>query len=248
VPVACTVVALAPDRHDRVRVVIDPAPPEPEEDPPGLREAWAAAQRRNPRLVDGPILHVRDLDAQARTLRCRASTYKRLAVADRLPTGVVQLGIKGLVIGHDATGRQHVLLGRRGVQTRVYAGQWETAPAGGVDPPRAAAELGRDDLLAALGRESEEELGLALAPTDCRFVAVVTDPAAHSHDLVVRVEPPEPVDLARRLRGARRWEYSATTWVMLTDLGHFLRDQAGAISPPTRALFAWLGWARPPAG
>ena len=90
---------------------------------------WKTMLDANPRLHDGPIWSV--VEADAARLTVRADRYKRLAVQDDATIGwlgVRQLGVKGLVIGHDRAGTPRVLLARRGSETRIYAGMWEIAP------------------------------------------------------------------------------------------------------------------------
>lgn len=212
-----------------------------------VERVWAELCAANPRLHDGHILQVLEVNAAAGEIVCAVGSYKLLSVAGRVPTGTLQLGVKGLVIGLDVTSRPHVLLGRRSQQTRLYGGMWEVAPGGGIDPPAALlegnnCELSEADVLRELAKEGREELGIEIQPHDCRVVAVVRDEIARSEDVVVRVELPGTIDLACGLKGEHAWEYGDTRWVMLADLALFDADHAAEITPPTRAIFRWMGW------
>lgn len=210
-------------------------------------QRWNALRESNPRVFDGPILAVDAIDAGASLIRARRERYKRLAVQDHPapgPDAVWLLGVKGWITARDASGREHVLIARRGVQTRIYHGLWECAPAGGVDPPSpAVSELSTDSLAQTLVTEAAEELGIELDPRGARVLAVCRDLVAGSDDIVIAIElariidPRRPPSCARAHSG---WEYSDTAWLARADARSF--DRATTLVPPTRAILRLLAW------
>jgi 8-oxo-dGTP pyrophosphatase MutT (NUDIX family) len=208
-------------------------------------EAWASLCAVNPRLFDGPILSVLSLDPDAGTITARRENYRWLAVQDTVPTGVRQLGVTGVIVGRDAAGRPHVLLGRRAPQTRSHGGLWELAPSGGLDPPpgEAAVTLGRADVLGALARESREELGLDADWSSAAIVALYRDDRAHNDDLVARLDLPAPIDPRSppRLTGGA-WEYTGARWAPTHRIADPTAALAGRFRPPSLALMRLFGW------
>ncbi len=247
-----TITPLNP-RGPALRVTIAPGASAGEADPLAgeIDRAWAALRADNPRLFDGPLLSVAAVDAAANRISCRRDSFKRLAVqraepmAANIPTGVHHLSVTGAVIGRDRAGTPHVLLGRRGRQTRLYGGQWELAPAGGIDAPgEDVAELTRDDILRAFVKEAHEELGLELEPgDDAAIPLIVRDDHASSDDLLVVHRLPRPIDPRRPVAcAAGDWEYVDTCWLALDDAAAFAARHAEAVIPPTRALLADASW------
>lgn len=229
-----------------------------------MEERWRLMCAENPRLHDGPLLQVDEIDAGGGVVLASRGSFKPMAAQSAgLELGVFGLGVKGLLIGRDRRGRAHALIARRGSQTRVYQGQWEIAPAGGVEPPpmpahgrerggaRAEArewvepvttELGEQAVREALCVEAEEELGLTLAPEGLRAVAIVRDAVAHSCDVIVRGDWPGVIDPRAGLctRGCAAWEYVDSAWLALDELGAFERDNPGAMVGPARAALRWF--------
>lgn len=212
--------------------------------------AWLAMLDANTRLHDGPIWAVRSVTPHS--LCVYADQYKRLAVqADERvgDLGVRILGIKGVLIGRDPTGAERLLIARRGSETRVYQGLWETAPAGGIDVRRALSE---ESILATLRAEMGEELGLTL-PADVlpRIGAAVADPIAMSIDLIARVDWPLSIRPEAGLCSAgsnasgHAWEYIDAVWISQDEASAFAQQSPWALSPPTRAVLRWLGWIAP---
>lgn len=198
---------------------------------------WELLRAENPRLHDGPVLLI---DHEG---RCSCSTYRTLATAARLGRTIRSLGVQGLVIGRDATGGKHVLFGRRSRETRIYGGMWENAPSGTVTPPdETIATLGLPHLAAALRGEGLEELGIDLADSEIRWLAMLEDPEAMSVDAVLEVRPRRPIQPRAapcRAADSGRWEYIDTAWVADEDLPDWTRRCVSAISPPTLALLEW---------
>lgn len=215
-----------------------------------IARVWDELRAANDRFYDGPILRVMSVDPEQAEVLCRRDSFRALAVSSRLGLGVRQLGVTGIVTARDSGGGTHVILGRRASDTRIYPGQWELAPSGGVKPPPPNVDrLTLDDLAIALAEEAEEELGMTLRPQRARLVAFLRDEHASSIDAVLRFDLEEPID-PRRMAGAcplateaaGRWEYTDSAWIAIDDLRSFSRDHAPAIAPPTAALLRWLGW------
>ena len=124
-------------------------------------------------------------------------SYREFAVQERLleedwrvrppseeerfdPSLIWILGVKGWIVARDGRGEEHVLIARRGAQTRIYGMGWECAPAGGIDVAEGhAGELPvagtAFDLAGAIERtlreEAREELGMDLEAMEGLWVA-----------------------------------------------------------------------------
>ncbi len=236
---------LAP--HLPLRVTIGAAPSRPASD--AAERVWDDARHLNPRLFNGPILGVLDSEPDCAVIRAERRTFKDLLTAEATGDACTILSVTGLLVGHNAQGKPHVLLGRRSAETRVYPGQWEFAPSGGLTPPAPDLhELGLAHVLAQLRDEGLEELGLdlnTLPGTAFEPVALCLDELARSDDIVVRVTLPGTLDPNRlpcRVNDNSAWEYLDTAWVPLEKLAEFDRASPDAIIPPTRAIWRWLGW------
>jgi hypothetical protein len=206
---------------------------------------WASLCAANGRVHDGEILRVVGVDFERSVVRCERGRYKRLVVSRALGASeeVRILGVKGFIVGRDAAGGEHVLIGRRGAQTRVYGGLWETAPAGGVAVPRdGVTAIGVRELAASVEEEGEEELGVALDTRGARVVAVCRDEVAGSDDVFLRFEMAGVINPRRAgacQHGSGGWEYSDTAWLARADAAGF--DSRGLIAP-VRAVLRVLGW------
>ncbi len=204
---------------------------------------WSELCAANPRMFNGPLLAVAGADLPSGVIECRRDDFKHLAVQDRVKTGVEILAVSGVVIARDCAGREHVLLGKRGRQTRVYGGMWELGPSGGMPLPReGVSEIGLADFGAHLAEEMREEVGLELSGAACACVGFCRDFVAHSLDVMLRVEVSERVeDLVTR---ERDWEYEDVRWLAIDEVAAFDRDHAAEIIGPTRAFWRMAGWAR----
>jgi hypothetical protein len=208
--------------------------------------AWNRLRQESPRLYDGPVL-LADLGAaDANRLECRRGRYRYLATAVEVFPDLRALGVQGVVIARDAEGDECVLLGRRGSETRIYQGLWENAPSGTVEPaPGSGASIGSSDFTRALLNEGLEETGVDLGDADVRWIALLDDGEARSLDVVLRLWLRGPIDPRRtvcRASDAYAWEYADTAWAQIARLKDWVGRSGHAISPPTRALFAYLGW------
>ena len=201
----------------------------PAEDPSLTEQVeshWRTMCAASPRLHDGRIVRV--LACEPPTLRVALDTYKRFAVGATVPTGVLALGISGVVTRH-RNGRDEILLGRRSRETRIYGDLWETAPRGGVDASPTATELTLSDIIRQFHEELHEETGIVATATP-RPIAVVLDEFARTYDVVLRIEVPASTEAA-----PREWEYTQTAWTSLTEA-----RTTSTLSPPTRSLIDWL--------
>jgi hypothetical protein len=199
-------------------------------DAAALDREWDRQRAANPRLHDGPVLHVDDADPARGVVSCRRSSYRAFVAGHAVGVRVRSLGVTGVCLDGSL-----VLLGRRAANVRIYAGLWETAPRGGVAPPANAATLTFDDLAACLRAEGREELGLDVTPS--RVVAAVVDPEASSLDLVIECAVgPGAAD--------PNWEYSARRWLPLGVAREWARDTpppdlvGESLSPPAAAWLA----------
>ncbi len=242
-----------PDAAVRIRIAPEPESAGGWDDPASkadeIERRWADARADNPRLRDGEVLSVGAIDPGAGLIHTSRSTYKRLVAQNAtLDLGVRMLGVKGLLIGRDTHGVEHVLIARRGGDTRVYGGMWEIAPAGGVSvPPRSVAELGPEVLRDTLADEAHEELGLDLDVSAARPVAVVRDDVARSVDVIVRLDWPSSggiIDPRASVctLGRDDWEYVDTAFLSRSDAAAFDKRASGEIVGPMRVVLRWLGW------
>lgn len=138
-------------------------------DPVEIEERWQRLQQANPALYDGRVLHVLGVHRNGCggvTMHLVESAYRYEAVqGEDFDCGVRTLGVKGLV-RHGGK----VLLGRRAQWVHHYPGQWEFAPAGGVEPGRAPGQVLLDELKEETGCEpSGSPVALALLLDDTAF-------------------------------------------------------------------------------
>jgi len=212
-----------------------------------IDRVWDQMRRENPRLYDGPVLLADREAVRAERLVCRRGGYKVLAAAAKLGLYVRALGVQGVVLAKDADAEECILLGRRGSETRIYAGMWENAPSGTVEPPRTGGSfVDAADFSGALRAEGLEELGVDLTRVRERWIALLDDAQACSVDVVLRLDLPEPIDPRKtvcRVDDTNAWEYLDTAWVPTSRLKDWMSRSRDAISPPTIALFRFLGWA-----
>lgn len=234
----------------RVRVVVEDgeAPAASAE----VEQVWGEMASANPRLFNGAILAVSSIDAERGVIVARRETYQRLVVQPRVGTGVRQLSVTGVVTkstGFPAepvkpvtrSSDARVMLGRRGNQTRMYAGLWELGPAGGVEPPgRGVREIDHPGLMEELRREAREEAGVEIVG-EGEALGVVYDGLAESYDVVVRVGAGEE---ATRPRG-HTWEYQEVRWVTVEELKEWETGRGEELIPPTRAMIQAVGFFQP---
>jgi hypothetical protein len=217
--------------------------------PPSVAAAidhlWDDLRRRNPRLHDGPIL-LADTGAgmTAHGLVARRATYKTLATAADVGMDVRALGVQGVVTARDAAGEEHLLLGRRGSEVRIYQGLWENAPSGTITPPPADESfIDWAHCTRTLLDEGIEETGLNLSAANMSWIALLDDPEARSLDVVLKLDMHQPIDPRATPCPAddtHRWEYAATAWTPLNQLATWATQNAHAVSPPTRAVIRWI--------
>lgn len=214
-----------------VRVLIEGELAIPDSD--AVEREWAARRARNPKLHDGPVLHVQRLEVSRGEIVCLRTTYKAFMVGHLAGLKIESLGITGMCVrADDPSGA--VLLGRRSENVRIYAGLWETAPRGAVEAPTEATALDSSDLSACLATEGREELGVSIRVGAC--VGIVRDAIASSLDLCFRCELDG--DAARG-----NWEYQDRVWLTPREIADWARGNppprfAGQLlSPPCAAWF-----------
>jgi 8-oxo-dGTP pyrophosphatase MutT (NUDIX family) len=192
--------------------------------------AWERIRAANPRAFNGPILAYTSSNPRTNLVRCRRDEYRRLAVTPEIETGVVHLGVTGVLEARDESGVPHVLLGLRSHATRIFGGMWELGPSGGVDPPPIdQTAMDADDVWRVLINEIREEVGLPVDPDPSPPMGLLHDPVGRSCELVVRVALRRPVEeliaLIDRENRTSRWEYDAVRWVAIDELEAFTRRE-----------------------
>lgn len=232
----------------------------PMQRPPAMQATidrkWSELRQLNPRLHDGPILlaqvHACDWPGMSSyiwkhdklVLFIRPDTYKTLATAAHIGMEVRAVGVQGVVTARDADGEEHILLGRRGSEVRIYQGLWENAPSGSVpSPPPGTQFIDSAHFTQALLTEGLEETGLNLAAAGISWIAMLDDAEAHSLDVVLKLQMHQAIDpraVPCPADDTHAWEYAATAWTPLATLIAWTEQNAHAISPPTRALVRWL--------
>lgn len=142
------------------------------------QQEWSVRSAANPALFDGQLIHVAGVHrngqggAVIQGMPCAYRWYG--AQAGGADYGCRPLGVKVLLRRGD-----RVLFGKRAAWTSHWAGQWELAPSGGVEPgqqPEHAAVV-----------ELREEVGVeAKGPPIAR--AVMFDPHAQSWEVIFVLE------------------------------------------------------------
>lgn len=199
-----------------------------------VEREWSRRCALNPKLHDGPVLHVDRFDPVSGMIVCRRTSYKVFVAGHVAGLKVESLGITGLCLRPGRAGEE-VLLGRRSDRVRIYAGMWESAPRGAVEAPPEVRELDAARLASCLAVEAREELGASVRVAGC--VGFVRDADASSLDVCVRCElDGEPT--------GGNWEYRDRAWFACREVSRWARgvhpegftDQA--LSPPCAAWFA----------
>ena len=216
-------------------VVSSDRPPAPTA---AVDQEWARMVAANNRLYDGTVLSVLAFDQECNEILTRRDSFKRLSVQPRVPTAVRLLAVTAVLEAVDQSGRRHVLIGKRGRQTRIFGGMWEIGPSGGVSPPPANVEhLTLADLCASLHDEISEEIGMKVAHPGMPL-AYVRDLVAHSDDLFIRFSL-GALDAVADLARPANWEYEETLWMPIDSAVQFDTEETIAAS---RAAFRVLGW------
>lgn len=207
----CRVIGLG-DAGKRLRTQIVRSRTLPSALEPAVDARWHTMRSGNPRLYDGRTLAYLGFDEVETAITACVAPYRYLAVRPHVPTGVVQLGVTGVLTRGEGQERC-VLVARRGRDTLLYPGRWELAPSGGIDaPPDDVGELSLDDLREQLRREVREELGLAIAPADAAPLALCHDPVAPSVDIVLALHVGSEPEVC-----AMNWEYDDLLWLPLRE-------------------------------
>jgi hypothetical protein len=228
-----------------VRVEVGRAQHTPNTD--AVQREWDRLCSANPRLFDGQLLAVVSIDAERNVIAARPDRFARLAVQPRVATGVRILSVTGVLTARDRSGREHVLLGRRGKGTRVYDAMWELGPSGGLSlPPPGVTSLDESAILSHLADELSEEIGLHWDESRdraARGVGITRDHIASSDDVVFVLDVGS---LEESHVAPANWEYAETLWLPTDSVEVWDARYEREIIPPTRALFralGWVGWA-----
>lgn len=196
---------------------------EPPDLPPDVarqvEECWIAEQAANPRSFDGVLHGLESFDGRRVVLR---RWQFRHFIAERERPGLLSvppcrfrtLGVAALLFSPDG-----LVLGQRAGHVANHRGEWEPAPAGGLDRP---------DPLAVLFEELNEELGLL--PVDVgqpQPLCLCRQGDSVVHDLLFRLDTrlTEPELIARHREEAGD-EYSRIRCIPLPDLPAFLGSTA----------------------
>ncbi|MCK4873449.1 MAG: NUDIX hydrolase [Phycisphaerales bacterium] len=173
----------------------------------GIDECWRRAQRNNPAIFDGPILHVCGFDADAGLITTAHASYRCIvALRAGLDCGIRALGVSGMV-----RCGEHILVARRGRDVLLYPSRWELAPSGVAEPP-AGEDGGTVDLVGILLNELVEETGLHASRTAVHPMMFAYDATTRSYDacFVLDVDRQEPV--------TGNGEYAHLAWQPLAEL------------------------------
>jgi hypothetical protein len=228
----------------RLRFEMAPSPVLPREAEAIIERVWEQMRREQPRLYDGPVLLTDPLDAHGGRIVVKRGTYKWLATANASSVAFRALGVQGVVVARDREGREHVLLGRRGSEVRMYPGLWENAPSGTVSGPEPGEEIiGWPSVIRTLRAEGMEELGIDLHQASVQWIALLEDAEACSVDVVLRLTLMQNVEELRlpcAIYEGGRWEYVDAAWVWMSELGEWVEKQGHAVSAPTRGLVRWM--------
>lgn len=234
-------VTIWPIRDGRLPIVeVEPGPlPIAPETESRIEGAWSRLVAANRRLFDGPILSLARFEPESGRVVCRPDRYKRLTVEGEISTGVILVAVNAAVTACDRAGREHLLLGRRSENTRMYQGMWEMIPAGGLEPPPAGtARVPHESLLRQLAVELREEAGLNTPLEKATPIAFYRDEVACSFNIVFSARlsvPIEEVPLTDR-----DWDCDAVWWLGRDEAGAFLEGMP--VIAPSRALLRMLGW------
>ncbi len=162
-------------------------------DKKAIASGWERMVADNPRMTDGPCLHVlgvrRDGHGGA-TIHVTRTTYRMAAVRSLgITTGFVGLGIKAI-----AHWRGKCLIGQRSASCATYPSHWEFAPGGSVEPG--------EDPIVGIGRELMEEC----AARPCvrpKPVALIFDRSVGNWEIIHDISMESPPD------APPNWEYSS---------------------------------------
>lgn len=224
-------------------IAIEPLATEPRQDNPRLQARWRELCDTNPRLHDGPIWGVRAFNPAAGVIHVEADDYSRYAVRPTIGAGTWMLAVRGVITARDDSGDEHVLIGLRSASVRNYGDMWEVVPGGGVPrnehPGRTPSTT---DLIDHLRQEAREEAGLDIDAASCRVCGVCDDSYAGGFDVLVEVRLADPLGRIVERMGERDWEHRRVEWKPIRDIADFDARDAAIVSPPTRAIFRYLGW------
>lgn len=196
---------------------------------------WEEMRSRNPRLFDGPLLTVRDLDTNTGTLKLQRDTYMPYAVQPEIDTKTISLGVTA-IIAHGTGTSTAYLLGQRASRTHMYPDQWEFGPSGALSPPDSNS-LTLAHIHQQLAAEISEEIGLTLTLSHANTspLCLALDPVARSIDLVMLIT------LDHRPTLSSNWEYQSVQWVNTTEFQSWANNNS--LIPPSHSIMRLLNMA-----
>ena len=182
-----------------------------------IERRWVALCAANPAYFDGRLYHVVGVHRNGSggaTVHVVDCAYRFHAVQDEsFDLGVRPLGVKGITTRDD-----RVLLGRRSAHVAHYAGCWEFAPGGVVEPGRSPEEVVQTELY------EETGLGGSSPPT---AVAILFDPVLRTWEIVFRL------DVAPHADEPPTTEYSELRWCRHDELPEPLSPVARQMVGPS---------------
>lgn len=153
------------------------------------------------------------------------AVLRQPSLRDKIP--IETLGVSGLTISDG-----WLLWGKRASFVTEYAGYYECAPSGGINPEMAIGGMVPThipyevELLEETGISKEQVTGISP-------VCLVYDVNVHLYECVARIE----VDpCLRRMKMSASEEYDELVWVEISKLAHFLDNDEVNILPMSRFL------------
>ncbi len=217
--------------------------------PPELDAAveahWQAALRGSPRLFNGSVFSVDDI--QPRRLTGHWTEFRRVLAQMREPALQAGLGLRQLAVcgaidcTHDGTGTPGTILGRREPKAVYLPGAWQLPPAGSVDKSNLDAD-GHIDLRRQLLTELHEELGVPdAAVVQVQPICMVEHPDSHVLDLGFAIKTTwsaEAILSAHRTAG--NGEYDTMRFLPLADVPQTIAELGESLMMPARILLGRL--------
>jgi 8-oxo-dGTP pyrophosphatase MutT (NUDIX family) len=162
-------------------------------------QRWDALRAANDAYFDGRLYHVLGVHRNGHggaVLHVADCAYRFYAVqSPDFELGVRPLGVKGIT-GHGG----RVLMGRRAASVSAYAGRWEFAPGGGVEPGDPPSAQPARTLLAELREETGRTARREPTP-----IAILFDDVLGTWEIVYRID-------ATRDGVPATAEYDELTW------------------------------------
>lgn len=219
---------LAPD----FRLTVHPPPALPAAVEARITAVWQAEVAAAPHLFDGPLLAL-TAHTPHRIDAC-ALSYRYLLARRRDPGLRHAISVRPLAVTGLLSCADGIVLGLRAAHVASHAGQWEPAPAGGLD---------RADPAAQVLDELREELGLGARDVGTpRPLTLMETGSEGVFDIVYRLHTPLRGDDVRAAWTANATdEYRDIAIVRPADIGTFLRREQDRLMPGTAPLLRRYG-------